>query len=37
MDLAFSHLEIQALHYLLTVDLYTKVFYLEHRTPAVCL
>jgi hypothetical protein len=37
MDLTFSDLEIQALHYLLTVDLYLKIFYLEHQTPAVCL
>jgi len=35
VDLAFTNLEIQALHDLLTVDLYTKIFYLEHRTPAV--
>jgi hypothetical protein len=37
VDLAFADLEIQALHYLLAVDLYLKIFYLEHRTPAVCL
>jgi hypothetical protein len=34
MYLTLANLEIQALHYLLTVDLYLKIFYLEHQTPA---
>src|SRR5215208_416447 len=32
--LTLANLEIQALHYLLTADLYLKIFYLEHQTPA---
>src|SRR5215203_1945025 len=32
--LTLANLEIQALHYLLAVDLYLKIFYLEHQTPA---
>src|SRR5215204_197623 len=34
MYLTLANLEIQALHYLLSVDLYVKIFYLEHQSPA---
>src|SRR5215208_2937220 len=35
--LTLANLEIQALHYLLTTDLYLKIFYFEHQTPTTWL
>jgi hypothetical protein len=35
MYLTLPDLQVKTLHYLLAVDLYVKIFYLEHQTPAV--